>query len=251
MDDVSGQQGRSALITGGASGIGAAIARRLAGLGVTVQIADLDLAGAQAVAAETGGNAWQLDLSDPAALSGIALEVDILVNNAGVQRVSPIEEMDPELFHQMLMIMVEAPFRLIRSALPYMYAQGYGRIVNVSSVHGLRASAYKSAYVTAKHALEGLSKVTALEGGPHGVTSNCINPGYVRTPLVEKQVADQARIHRLEQSAVLEEVMLAHNAIKRLVEPEEVAALVAWLVGPEAAMVTGASYTMDGGWTAQ
>jgi 3-hydroxybutyrate dehydrogenase len=251
MNDVSGLQGRSALITGGASGIGAAIARRLAGLGVAVQIADLDLGGAQAVAAETRGEAWQLDLSDPAALSGMELEVDILVNNAGVQRVSPIEELDPEIFHQMLMIMVEAPFRLIRSALPYMYAQGYGRIVNVSSVHGLRASAYKSAYVTAKHALEGLSKVTALEGGPHGVTSNCINPGYVRTPLVEKQVADQARIHRLDESAVLEEVMLAHNAIKRLVEPEEVAALVAWLVGPEAAMVTGASYTMDGGWTAQ
>ncbi len=251
MDDVSGLQGRSALITGGASGIGAAIARRLAGLGVEVQVADLDLAGAQAVAAETGGESWQLDLSDPAALSGIALEVDILVNNAGVQRVSPIEDLDPEMFHQMLMIMVEAPFRLIQSALPHMYAQGYGRIVNVSSVHGLRASAYKSAYVTAKHGLEGLSKVTALEGGPHGVTSNCINPGYVRTPLVEKQVADQARIHRLEESAVLEEVMLTHNAIKRLVEPEEVAALVAWLVGPEAAMVTGASYTMDGGWTAQ
>ena len=251
MDDVSGLQGRSALITGGASGIGAAIARRLAGLGVAVQVADLDLAGAQAVAAETGGESWQLDLSDPAALSGIALEVDILVNNAGIQRVSPIEDLDPEMFHQMLMIMVEAPFRLIQSALPHMYAQGYGRIVNVSSVHGLRASAYKSAYVTAKHGLEGLSKVTALEGGPHGVTSNCINPGYVRTPLVEKQVADQARIHRLEESAVLEEVMLTHNAIKRLVEPEEVAALVAWLVGPEAAMVTGASYTMDGGWTAQ
>jgi 3-hydroxybutyrate dehydrogenase len=251
MDEMSGLQGRSALITGGASGIGAAIARRLAGLGVAVQIADLDLAGAQAVAAETGGEAWQLDLSDPAALSGIALEVDILINNAGVQRVSPIEELDPEMFHQMLMIMVEAPFRLIRSALPHMYVQAYGRIVNVSSVHGLRASAYKSAYVTAKHALEGLSKVTALEGGPHGVTSNCINPGYVRTPLVEKQVADQARIHRLDESAVLEEVMLTHNAIKRLVEPEEVAALVAWLVGPEASMVTGASYTMDGGWTAQ
>jgi 3-hydroxybutyrate dehydrogenase len=251
MDHVSGLQGRSALITGGASGIGAAIARRLAGLGVAVQIADLDLAGAQAVAAETRGKAWQLDLSDPAALNDIELEVDILVNNAGVQRVSPIEELDPEMFHKMLMIMVEAPFRLIRSALPYMYAQGYGRIVNVSSVHGLRASAYKSAYVTAKHALEGLSKVTALEGGPHGVTSNCINPGYVRTPLVEKQVADQARIHRLDESAVLEEIMLTHNAIKRLVEPEEVAALVAWLVGPEAAIVTGASYTMDGGWTAQ
>ena len=149
------------------------------------------------------------------------------------------------------MIMVEAPFRLIRSALPHMYAQRYGRIVNVSSVHGLRASAYKSAYVTDKHALEGLSKVTALEGGPHGVTSNCVNPGYVRTPLVEKQVADQAKLHRLAESAVLETIMLTHNVIKRLVEPEEVAALVGWLVGPDAAMVTGASYTMDGGWTSQ
>jgi 3-hydroxybutyrate dehydrogenase len=251
MDDLSGLHGRSALITGGASGIGAAITRRLAGLGVAVQIADLDLAGARSVAAETGGEAWQLDLSDPTALSSIELEVDILVNNAGVQRVSPIEELDPDEFHRMLMIMVEAPFRLIRSALPHMYAQGYGRIVNVSSVHGLRASAYKSAYVTAKHALEGLSKVTALEGGPHGVTSNCVNPGYVRTPLVEKQVADQAKLHRLAESAVLETIMLTHNVIKRLVEPEEVAALVGWLVGPDAAMVTGASYTMDGGWTSQ
>jgi 3-hydroxybutyrate dehydrogenase len=251
MDDASVLQGRSALITGGASGIGAAIARRLAGMGVAVQIADLDLAGAQALAAETGGDAWQLDLGDPAALSGIELEVDVLINNAGIQRVSHIEEFDPEVFHAMLMIMVEAPFRLIRSVLPYMYAQGYGRIVNVSSVHGLRASAYKSGYVTAKHALEGLSKVTALEGGPHGVTSNCVNPGFVRTPLVEKQVADQARIHGIAESEVLETIMLAHNAVKRLVEPDEVAALVGWLVGPEAAMVTGASYTMDGGWTAQ
>ena len=251
MDDSSGLQGRSALITGGASGIGAAIALRLAGLGVAVQIADLDMAGAQSVAAETGGEAWHLDLSNPAALSSLELEVDILVNNAGIQQVSPIEELDPDVFHRMLMIMVEAPFRLIRSALPYMYAQGYGRIVNLSSVHGLRASAYKSAYVTAKHALEGLSKVTALEGGPHGVTSNCVNPGYVRTPLVEKQVADQARLHRLAESDVLETIMLTHNVIKRLVEPEEVAALVGWLVGPDAAMITGASYTMDGGWSAQ
>ena len=251
MDDVSGLQGRSALITGGASGIGAAIARRLAGLGAAVQIADIDLAGARAVAAETRGTAWQLDLSEPAALRGIELEVDILINNAGIQRVSPIEEFDPDAFHLMLMIMVEAPFRLIRSVLPHMYAQEYGRIVNVSSVHGLRASAYKSAYVTAKHALEGLSKVTALEGGPHGVTSNCVNPGYVRTPLVEQQIADQARIHKIAESEVEQTIMLTHNAVKRLVEPEEVAALVAWLVGPEAAMVTGASYTMDGGWTAQ
>src|SRR5215216_6345104 len=251
MDDVSGLQGRSALITGGASGIGAAIARRLAGMGVAVQIADLDLAGAQAVAAETRGAAWQLDLSDPAALSGIELEVDILINNAGIQRVSPIEELDPEVFHKMLMIMVEAPFRLIRSALPYMYAHGYGRIVNVSSVHGLRASAYKSAYVTAKHALEGLSKVTALEGGAHGVTSNCVNPGYVRTPLVEKQIAEQARVHGIPEGEVVEKVMLTESAVKRLVEPAEVASLVGWLASAHAGMVTGASYTMDGGWSAR
>ena len=211
MDDSSGLRGRSALITGGASGIGAAIARRLAGLGVAVQITDLDLAGARAVASETAGEAWQLDLSDPAALSSIELEVDILVNNAGVQRVSPLEELDPEVFHSMLMIMVEAPFRLIRSALPYMYDRGYGRIVNVSSVHGLRASAYKSAYVTAKHALEGLSKVTALEGGPHGVTSNCVNPGYVRTALVSAQIAEQARAHGISQEQVTEEVLLART----------------------------------------
>jgi 3-hydroxybutyrate dehydrogenase len=149
------------------------------------------------------------------------------------------------------MIMVESPFRLIRAALPGMYDRGFGRIVNISSVHGLRASEFKSAYVTAKHALEGLSKVTALEGGPHGVTSNCINPGYVRTPLVEKQIADQARTHGIEESEVVQQVMLSHNAIKRLVEPEEVASLVGWLVGPDAGMVTGASYAMDGGWTAQ
>src|SRR6185436_14844 len=171
------------------------------------------------------------------ALRGVELEVDILVNNAGIQRVSPIEELDPDVFHRMLMIMVEAPFRLIRSALPHMYAHGYGRIVNVSSVHGLRASAYKSAYVTAKHALEGLSKVTALEGGSHGVTSNCVNPGYVRTPLVEKQIADQARVHGIPEAEVVEQVMLTETAIKRLVEPEEVAELVSWVAGPHAAYV--------------
>ncbi len=119
----------------------------------------------------------------------------------------------------------------------------------MSSIHGLRASANKSAYVTAKHALEGLSKTTALEGGPHGVTSNCVNPAYVRTPLVEKQIADQARLHGIPESDVIEKVMLADSAIDRLVEPHEVAAMVSFLAGSEAAMVTGASYTMDGGWS--
>jgi 3-hydroxybutyrate dehydrogenase len=243
--------GRTALVTGGASGIGAAVARRLAGLGARVTIADIDSERAGTVAAAIDGDVRPLDLADPAALGDLDLDVDVLVNNAGIQHVAPIAEFDPEIFHRILMIMVESPFRLIRATLPGMYDRGFGRIVNISSVHGLRASEFKSAYVTAKHALEGLSKVTALEGGPHGVTSNCINPGYVRTPLVEKQIADQARTHGIEESEVVEKVMLTHNAIKRLVEPEEVASLVGWLVGPDAGMVTGASYAMDGGWTAQ
>jgi 3-hydroxybutyrate dehydrogenase len=146
--------------------------------------------------------------------------------------------------------MLEAPFRLARRCLPHMYAQGWGRVVNVSSVHGLRASPYKAAYVSAKHGLEGLSKVIALEGAAHGVTSNCVNPAYVRTALVEAQIAAQAQRHGMAESAVVEQVMLAPAAIKRLVEPAEVAELVTYLCSPHAAFVTGASLAMDGGWTA-
>jgi 3-hydroxybutyrate dehydrogenase len=243
--------GRTALVTGAASGIGAACARTLASAGAVVTIADLDGPGAQRLADEVGGKAWQVDLSDTAALAQLKLDVDILVNNAGIQHVSPIEDFDPALFRTILTLMVEAPFLLIRAALPAMYERGFGRVINISSVHGLRASENKSAYVTAKHALEGLSKVTALEGGPRGVTSNCVNPGYVRTPLVEKQIADQARIHGIPESDVVEKVMLVESAIKRLLEPDEVADLVLWFCGPTAAMVTGASYTMDGGWSAR
>ena len=147
--------------------------------------------------------------------------------------------------------MVEAPFLLVRAALPGMYERGFGRVVNISSVHGLVASPFKSAYVAAKHGLEGLSKVVALEGGEHGVTSNCVYPGYVRTPLVEKQIADQAAVHGIDESEVVEQVMLTETAIKRLVEPDEVAELVAWVAGPAAGYVNGASLTMDGGWTAR
>lgn len=242
--------GRRALVTGGASGIGAAIARAFAEAGATVTVADLNAEGAEALAAEIGGRAWAVDLSDTAALADLSLDVDILVNNAGIQHVSPIEDFAPERFSFMLRLMLEAPFLLIRAALPGMYERGFGRVLNVSSVHGIRASEYKSAYVTAKHGLEGLSKTTALEGARHGVTSVCIDPGYVRSPLVEKQIADQARAHGIPESEVLETVLLKDAAIKRLLEPSEVASLALWLAGPDAAMVTGTSYVMDGGWSA-
>ncbi|MEU6828885.1 3-hydroxybutyrate dehydrogenase [Nocardia beijingensis] len=248
MSDLAG---RSALVTGGASGIGAACARALAARGATVTVADVDEVGAKTMARELGGNSWAVDLLDVAALEELELEADILVNNAGVQHVSPIQDFAPQRFRDLLTLMVEAPFLLVRAALPHMYRQGWGRIVNISSIHGLRASEYKVAYVTAKHGLEGLSKVTALEGGPHGVTSNCVNPGYVRTPLVDKQIADQAKAHGVPEQEVVEKILLTESAIKRLVEPEEVASLVAWLISPEAGMVNGAAYTMDGGWSAR
>jgi 3-hydroxybutyrate dehydrogenase len=243
--------GRAALVTGGASGIGAACARELAVRGAAVTVADVDGEAAKSVAQEIGGKAWAVDLSDVAALESLRLDTDILVNNAGVQHVSPIIDFPPDRFRFILALMVEAPFLLIRAALPHMYEQGFGRIINISSVHGIRASEYKSAYVTAKHGLEGLSKVTALEGGPHNVTSNCVDPGYVRTPLVTMQIADQAKVHGIPEQEVVEKILLKESAIKRLVEPEEVAALVGWLASSAAGMVTGASYTMDGGWSAR
>jgi 3-hydroxybutyrate dehydrogenase len=242
-------QGLNALVTGGAGGIGEACVRELAARGAKVTVADVDEDAANRVAEEVGGTAWVFDLLDTDALASVRLDCDILVNNAGIQVVSPIEEFPPESFHRILMLMVEAPFLLTRAALPVMYERGFGRIINVSSVHGLRASKHKAAYVAAKHGLEGLSKVIALEGGPHGVTSNCVNPAYVRTPLVDKQVGDQARANGITEEEVVDSVFMARNAIKRFVEPVEVAGLVAWLASREADMVTGASYTIDGGFT--
>lgn len=248
MTDLNG---RSALVTGGASGIGAACARELAGRGARVTVADVNDVAAKELASEIDGDVWSVDLLDTTALDDLRLDVDILVNNAGIQTVAPIVDFDPSAFRRIQTLMVEAPFLLVRAALPHMYSRGFGRVINLSSVHGLRASEFKVAYVTAKHALEGLSKVTALEGAAHGVTSNCVNPGYVRTPLVEKQIADQAKAHDIPEDEVLEKVLLTEAAIKRLVEPAEVASLVGWLTSENAGMVTGASYTMDGGWSAR
>ncbi|MGR6914580.1 3-hydroxybutyrate dehydrogenase [[Actinomadura] parvosata] len=244
--------GRTALVTGAGAGIGAACARRLAAAGARVLVVDLRAEPAEKVAVEVGGTAVVADLSDPGFVAALPDEpVDIVVNNAGFQHVAPIEEFPPEVFATMLRVMVEAPFLIARRVLPGMYARGWGRFVNISSVHGLRASPFKSAYTTAKHALEGFSKVVALEGAPHGVTSTCVCPAYVRTGLVEAQIADQAKVHGIAQDEVVRDIMLAPAAIKRLIEPEEVAELVAYLCGPAGAFITGVSLPVDGGWTAR
>ncbi|MEU9290005.1 3-hydroxybutyrate dehydrogenase [Streptomyces sp. NPDC048275] len=242
--------GRTALVTGGGSGIGRACVLALAHAGALVHVVDRDAEAAKAVAETAGGEAHVTDLADGGAIDLLPAEVDILVNNAGLQHVAPLTEFPTERFELIQKVMVTAPFLLMRRVLPHMYASGWGRVVNVSSVHGLRASAYKSAYVAAKHALEGLSKVAAIEGAPHGVTSNCVNPGYVRTPLVEGQIRDQAAAHGISEGDVLSNVMLARSPVKRLLESEEVAAAVLWLCGPHSGYLTGTSLPLDGGWTA-
>jgi 3-hydroxybutyrate dehydrogenase len=242
--------GRSALVTGAASGIGRACAERLARAGAAVTVLDLNGDAAKAVADEIGGEAMQADLSDYEVLDSINVEADVVVNNAGLQHVAAVEDFPPERFSMILRVMLEAPFRIVRSALPGMYEKGWGRVINISSVHGLRASPFKAGYISAKHGLEGLSKVVALEGGPHGVTSNTLCPAYVRTPLVEGQIADQARTRGIPENEVIEKVMLTGPAIKRLIEPEEVAEVAAFLCTLEASFINGASLTMDGGATA-
>jgi 3-hydroxybutyrate dehydrogenase len=243
----------TALITGAASGIGRAVAARLAADGATVLLLDQHEAAVKEAAAEVGGEHLVADLSDPAAIDALDLGtrgIDILVNNAGIQHVAPVEGFDPDRFALIHRVMLQAPFLLARSLLPGMYAAGWGRLVHVSSVHGHRASPFKSAYVSAKHGLEGLSKVIALEGADKGVTSNTVCPGYVRTPLVEGQIADQAKSHGIPEDEVLDRVLLARTPVKRLVEPDEVAGLISFLCGPGTGSINGTSYLLDGGWTA-
>ncbi|GAA2787885.1 3-hydroxybutyrate dehydrogenase [Saccharopolyspora taberi] len=242
--------GRVALVTGGAGGIGLACARSLAAAGAKVHVVDIDATGAGRAAAEIGGWAHAVDLTDTSRVEELPQDVDILVNNAGLQHVAALHDFPPERFTAIQALMVTTPFLLMRRCLPSMHAEGWGRIVNISSVHGLRASPYKAAYVAAKHGLEGLSKVAALEGAPYGVTSNCVAPGYVRTPLVEGQLDAQAAEHGVAREDVLAEVLLRRAAIKRLIEPDQVASLVVWLCSAEAGHITGASIPLDGGWTA-
>lgn len=246
--------GRTAMVTGAASGIGRACAVRLAAAGARVIAVDRDAETLTATADAAGLIAAVADLSRPDEAADRLAEhldvTDVLISNAGFQHIAPVDEFPPDRFDALQTVLVRTPFRLIRRALPHMYAQNWGRVLFISSVHGLRASAFKAAYVSAKHGVEGLSKTVALEGAPHGVTSNCVNPAYVRTRLVEDQIADQAATHGIGEDEVVAQVMLARAAIKRLIEPEEVAELVAYLCTPPASFITGASIPLDGGWTA-
>jgi 3-hydroxybutyrate dehydrogenase len=244
--------GKAALVTGAASGIGRAVATRLdqAGMGVLAVDLNPDPAGP--------GVAHQADLTDVEANSAAvtaALErfgrLDVVVANAGVQHVAPIEEFPVERWQTLIAVLLTSPFLLARAAWPALRASGSGRFIAIASVHGLVASPYKAAYVSAKHGVLGLVKTLALEGAEAGITATAVCPGYVRTPLVEKQIADQAKAHGLLEERVIEDVILAPHAVKELIEPREVAEVVAFLAGPEGRAFTGAPVTMDQGWTAR
>lgn len=250
LSDSGALVGRTALVTGGASGIGRAVATSLASAGAHVVVLDRDETSAKQVATDLGGEYVVADLDDPSVIETLGLGADILVNNAGVQHVAAIEDFDPEQFQRIQRIMLEAPFRLARALLPGMYERGWGRMIHLSSVHGHRASPFKAAYVSAKHGLEGLSKVIALEAAGKGVTSNTVCPGYARTPLVEGQIADQARTHGIGETEVLDRILLAKTPVKRLIEPSEIADMVRFLCGPGTDSITGSSFLMDGGWSA-
>ena len=251
--------GKAALVTGAASGIGRAIAEDLASRGARVLLADIDEIALRAVAGPLeGAIAQRADISSRDDCRAIVERarrewggVDILVNNAGLQHVAPIEEFPEDRWDYLVRVMLVGAFLLTKYALPDMYRKRWGRIVNISSLHGLVASPYKSAYVAAKHGLMGLTKTIALEAADKGVTANAVCPSYVRTPLVEKQIADQARLNNMSESDVIEKVMLAPAAIKRLLEPSEVAAYVAFLCCDEASGITGSSQVIDMGWTAR
>jgi len=249
------------LITGAGSGVGRGLAQLLASKGRHLFLADLQLAAVEETVRliegrPSGASAHAFDVTSSKQVRSFLqstgpARIDVLINNAGLQFVAGIDEFPEEKWDQLIDVMLKGPFLLTQAVLPGMRQRGFGRIINIGSIHALVASPFKSAYVAAKHGLEGLSKVIALEGAAHGVTSNCINPGYVRTPLVERQIADQAKIHGIPEDEVITRVMLAESAIKRLLEPAEVADLALWLAGPSASMATGSSFVLDGGWTAR
>jgi 3-hydroxybutyrate dehydrogenase len=247
-----------ALVTGGASGIGLACAERLAADGMKVVVADVnEKAGAES-AKRLGGDFIPGDLTGRSGCRQLVEQalkkhgtVHVLVNNAGYQHVSPIEDFPEDQWDRMLALMLTAPFLLTRYCWPAMKRQKWGRVVNIASIHALIASPYKAAYISAKHGLVGLTRTAALEGGEHGITVNAICPAYVRTPLVDNQIADQAKANNMSSAEVIEKIMLAPAAVKRLIEPAEVAGFVAYLCSDAAGTITGSALTMDLGWTAR
>ena len=248
---------RIALVTGATSGIGLAIARALGRDGARVIVHGRRDDGRR-IAEEIGGVFIAADLSHPEDVRRLAEEslaiagrVDVLVNNAGYQHIDAVEDFPDDVWAAMQQAMLTAPFQLTKALLPGMKATGWGRIVNISSTQGITASPYKSAYAAAKHGLIGLTKAVALEAGPFGVTVNAICPAYVRTPLVEAQIADQSRTLGLPENEVVQRVMLEPAAVKRLIEPEEVAELALYLASDRAGAITGGAFTIDGGWTAR
>ncbi|WP_309570322.1 3-hydroxybutyrate dehydrogenase [Deinococcus sp.] len=252
------QEDRTALVTGGASGIGLATARRLRADGLRVAILDLDRPEARDVAASEGFDFIAADLTRrvdclravPAAVSELG-GLDVLVNNAGFQHIASIETFPEDTWDAMLQVMLTAPFLLTKHAWPHLRRSGHGRVVNVASIHAQVASPFKAAYISAKHGVIGLTRTAALEAGAQGFTVNAICPAYVRTPLVERQIADQARTRGLPPEDVESAVMLASAAIKTLLNPEDVAALASYVVSRSAWGMTGAVLNLDLGWTAQ
>jgi 3-hydroxybutyrate dehydrogenase len=244
-------QGKAALVTGAASGIGRAVSQRLLDAGMDVLAVDLEPdpsgpgAPHRADLRTVEGNAGAV----AAAVARFG-RLDLVVANAGIQHVAPVEEFPIERFQQIVALLLTSPFVLAKYAWPHLRKGGAGRFIAIASAHALLASPYKSAYVSAKHGVLGLVRTLALEGAGHGISAVAVCPGYVRTPLVEKQVADQARAHRMEEERVLQEVILAPHAVKELIEPAEVAEVVAFLAGPGGRAFTGAPVTMDMGWSA-
>ena len=247
--------GRRALVTGSTSGIGLAIARALRAEGAEVVLNGFGEAGeVAALSEELGARHVGADLTSAAGVEQLMAEagaVDILVNNAGMQHVAPVEDFPPEKWDAILALNLSAAFHTARLAVPHMKARGWGRIIATASAHSKAASPFKAAYVAAKHGIDGLTKVLALELAEHGVTANCISPGYVWTPLVENQIPDTMAARGMTREQVVGEVLLAKQPTRKFVQPEEVAAMAVFLCRDEAQNINGANLSIDGGWTAE
>jgi 3-hydroxybutyrate dehydrogenase len=258
-------KGRSAVVTGSTSGIGMGIAQALAAHGVNVMINGfgdaaairtlrLDLERTHGVKVIHSG----ADMASPPQIHTMIAEaeqifgaVDIVVNNAGIQHVAPVDEFPPEKWDAIIAVNLSAAFHAVRAVLPGMKRRRWGRVINIASAHGLVASPFKAAYIAAKHGLVGLTKTVALETARQGITCNAVCPGFVRTPLVDKQIDDQAKVHEIAREEVIDKVILERQPSKAFVQVEEVAALTVFLCSDAAASITGAPISIDGGWVAQ